>query len=121
MATLNANTVTDGSSNITARAWVNFNFETTPTIRKAYNVNSLTRNGTGDYTVTFSITFADANYVTLATGQDITAGTNTSAPSVGLVDSGTASPTTTAVRLSGVNATGSAVIDFPTCNVLVFR
>jgi hypothetical protein len=45
------------------RAWVNFNGTTSPgTIRANGNVSSVTRNGTGDYTVNFSTAMPDANY-----------------------------------------------------------
>ena len=44
------------------RAWVNFNGVTTATIRASFNVSSVVRNGTGDYTVNFSNTLNDANY-----------------------------------------------------------
>lgn len=48
-----------------AKAWVNFNGTTASpsTIRASYNVSSVTKNGTGDYTVNFTTALADANYV----------------------------------------------------------
>jgi hypothetical protein len=64
----------DGTGNITipatsisganvAKAWVNFNGTTSPgTIRSSFNVSSVTKNGTGDYTVNFTTAMADANY-----------------------------------------------------------
>ena len=47
-----------------AKAWVNFNGTTaTPsTIRSSYNISSITKNGTGDWTVNFTNATADANY-----------------------------------------------------------
>lgn len=46
-----------------AKAWVNFNGTTSPgTIRSSYNVSSVTKNGTGDYTVNFATALADTNY-----------------------------------------------------------
>ena len=53
------------------KAWVNFDgtFGTSPFtisnggIRGSYNVSSVTDNGTGNYTINFSITFANTNYV----------------------------------------------------------
>jgi hypothetical protein len=49
------------------KAWVNFNGTTSPgTIRSSYNVSSVTRNSTGDYTVNFATALADANYSFLA-------------------------------------------------------
>ena len=46
------------------RAWVNFNGSTaTPsTIRGSGNVSSITKGGTGDYTVNFATALVDANY-----------------------------------------------------------
>jgi hypothetical protein len=38
------------------------------TIRSSYNVSSITKNGTGDYTVNFTAALADANYSVLLTG-----------------------------------------------------
>lgn len=46
-----------------AKAWVNFNGTTSPgTIRSSFNVSSVTKNGTGDYTVNFTTALADTNY-----------------------------------------------------------
>jgi hypothetical protein len=44
------------------RAWVNFNGVTTATIRASYNVSSVTRNSSGDYTINFTTALSDANY-----------------------------------------------------------
>lgn len=44
------------------RAWVNFNGTGTVAIRASGNVSSITDNGTGDYTVNFTVAMADANY-----------------------------------------------------------
>jgi hypothetical protein len=48
-----------------AKAWVNFDGTTSSpsTIRSSYNVTSVTKNGTGDYTINFTNALADANYV----------------------------------------------------------
>jgi len=45
-----------------AKAWVNFNGTGTVAIRESGNVGSITDNGTGDYTVTFTTAMVDANY-----------------------------------------------------------
>ena len=44
------------------KAWINFNGTSTIAIRSSYNISSITDNGTGDYTVTFSTAMEDANY-----------------------------------------------------------
>ena len=59
------------------RAWVNFNgTSATPiTPRANYNVGSVTKNGTGDYTVNFTTALSDANYAVCGTAGDYTGGT----------------------------------------------
>jgi hypothetical protein len=50
------------------RAWVNFNGVGTVAIRGSGNVTSITDNGTGDYTVNFTVAMPDANYAAVAGG-----------------------------------------------------
>jgi hypothetical protein len=47
-----------------AKAWVNFDGTLSGTItpRASYNVTSVTKNGTGDYTINFTNAMSDANY-----------------------------------------------------------
>jgi hypothetical protein len=53
----------------TCRAWVNFDGTTSPgTIRASGNVSSVTRNGTGDYTVNFTTAMPDADYAAVQGG-----------------------------------------------------
>lgn len=49
-----------------ARAWVNF-AGSTGTINASGNVSGVTRNSTGNYTITFSTAMADANYSVVGT------------------------------------------------------
>ena len=44
------------------RAWVNFNGTGTVAIRASGNVSSITDNGTGDYSMNFTVAMVDANY-----------------------------------------------------------
>lgn len=46
------------------RAWVNFNGNSgaSPVIRASFNVSSVVRNSTGNYTITFTNALTDANY-----------------------------------------------------------
>ena len=55
-----ANNVIQGS----AKAWVNFNGTLSGTItpRASFNVNSVTKNSTGIYTINFTTAMPDANY-----------------------------------------------------------
>ena len=46
----------------TCKAWVNFTGTGTVAINDSFNVASITDNGTGDYTITFTNAMANANY-----------------------------------------------------------
>ena len=50
-----------------AKAWVNFNGTGTIAERDSFNVASLTDNGTGNYTVTYTNAMPNANYAAVAT------------------------------------------------------
>ena len=55
------------------RAWVNFN-GSTAAVRASFNVTSVTKNGTGDYTVNFTNAFADINYSGVGSGGNAAGG-----------------------------------------------
>ena len=92
MSTLKVNTVqhnTSGFNNVVqftdgagtqngtlCRAWVNFNGQGTIAIRVSFNVSSITDLGTGEYRITWSNSFADANYCVVA-GNSIQADSST--------------------------------------------
>ncbi len=66
-----------------AKAWVNFNGTTSPgTIASSYNVSSVTKVGTGNYTVNFIAAMADANYSPILTVGDAAASTVNYAASI---------------------------------------
>jgi hypothetical protein len=52
-----------------AKAWVNFNGTGTVAIRQSGNVSSITDNGVGRYTLTFTNAIEDANYNFVFGGQ----------------------------------------------------
>jgi hypothetical protein len=69
--TIVSDTVQDGTGNSctttqtifgSAKAWVTFNGTGTIAINASYNVSSLYRNGTGDYTIFLTNAVADTNY-----------------------------------------------------------
>lgn len=67
----------NGQPGFLARAWVNFDGTLAgPSIspRASANVLSVTKNGTGDYTITFSTNLTDANYAALVTSQPTSGG-----------------------------------------------
>jgi hypothetical protein len=70
-STVPVDTVVNG----TAKAWVHFDGTGTVAIRRAFNVSSLTDNGTGDYTVNFTTAMPDANY-SAAVGWNVFSSTN---------------------------------------------
>jgi hypothetical protein len=94
-----ASTSSDNVINGCAKAWVNFNgtgtASTNQTIRASFNVSSVFKNGTGQYTINFTNALADANYVTLFTpgGQETTSTANFDMPRR------STTPTTTAVEV----------------------
>jgi hypothetical protein len=44
------------------KAWVNFHGITAASVRSSYNVTSVVRNGTGDYSIVFTVPFSNAAY-----------------------------------------------------------
>jgi hypothetical protein len=74
-------TTTGSAPAYACRAWVNFDgtrdtsgavstANTNRLIRASGNVTSVLRNGTGDYTITFTTAMSDANYSVLLTGDN---------------------------------------------------
>lgn len=53
-----------------AKAWVNFDGTGTVRIRGAFNVSSITDNGTGAYTVNFTVAMPDVNFSAVAACED---------------------------------------------------
>lgn len=82
-----------------AKAWVNFTSAATPIINAGYNVTSVTKNATGDFTINFTTAFASASYACLITAR---AGANNG---FGQIASGTA-PTASAVRVNFITYDG---------------
>jgi hypothetical protein len=118
MSTLVAQTISNGTISTStanvingAKAWVNFN-GTNGVIRASYNVSSVTRNTTGDYTVNFTTAFADANYAAVY-GAGFTVNSDNS-----LKWAEATTYTTTAVRLYNV---GTSYGDSTQNSVAIFR
>jgi hypothetical protein len=106
-----------------AKAWVNFNGTTASpsTIRASYNVSSVTKNASGDYTVNFTTAMVDANYVTTGSCQRV------SGASEGILtiyavnlDGTLVAPTTSAARVN-TSQRAAGVIDSAYVNVVIFR
>ena len=56
-------TLLAGSTSQLCQAWVQFSYSSGVTINGQYNVSSVTRTSTGQYTINFTNAFVDANYV----------------------------------------------------------
>jgi len=106
-ATVPVDTVVNG----TAKAWVNFNGTGTVAIRRAFNVSSITDNGTGNYTVNFTTAMPDANY-SVSTSARATTSNLFAAPLAGDVSIGS-------FNFITVNS-GSSVTDTATACCSVF-
>jgi len=52
-----------------ARAWIRFDGTGTPSIDDSFNVSSITDNGTGDYTITFTNALPSTNYTVAGSAQ----------------------------------------------------
>lgn len=97
------------------RAWVNFDGTGTVAIRGSGNVTSITDNGTGDYTVTFTTAMSDANYsVTGALGGSTILG-------IDLTLLGATAPTTSAIRIGTRGTTSGTLTDTTYVDVAIFR
>lgn len=90
--------------------WVRF-VGSTGAITSDVGVTSVTRHGTGDYTVTFDSAFGDANYVVSGSVAFTGAG------GYMIVENATVSRTTTTLRFWTWG--GGAVFDFPSVSVIV--
>lgn len=103
----------DSGGGNACKAWVNFNGTVaTPSIRASYNVGSVTKNATSDYTVNFTAALTDANFcATFSKGESAaTAG-------YGSRDLWVKAYATNSVRIVG-SATAQ---DFEFFNLSVFR
>lgn len=113
-----ATTMVTGSQAV--KAWVNFNGTGTVAIRAAYNVASISDNGTGDYTVNFDTALADANYAALVTNDKALVVNQAALFSTTV--SATSSAFNLQTREGNLNNTGSgAVSDQVNVRVAVFR
>jgi hypothetical protein len=96
------------------RAWVNFNGTGTVAIRAAYNVTSITDNGTGQYAVNFTTALPDANYAVLLS---IGSGTGGSSSATSL----TGARTTTSTNVTTLTSSGASFDDNANVQVAIFR
>jgi hypothetical protein len=121
MSTLVAQTISNGtvstsSANViqgSAKAWVRF-VGSTAVISASYNVSSVTRNATGEYTVNFTNAFADANYAFAISVCNIAGAATVYAQAQ------STPPTTTTIRFATTNTSGTTG-DVDRASVTIFR
>lgn len=93
------------------RAWVNFN-GTNASIRSSFNVSSVTRNATGDYTVNFTTAMPDSFFA---------AATSSGLSTVGNYQSTSNARNTTFVRMGSYLINGASAVDGDITSCAVFR
>jgi len=98
------------------RAWVNFNGTGTVAIRASGNVSSITDNGTGDYTVNFSVAMLGSNYAVSGTAQD-----NDSGDTFLGIPSNSAIFSTTQVKVVAISSTSGNRLDSAIVSVAINR
>jgi hypothetical protein len=113
---------TSSTVNGTAKAWVNFDGNTSVAIRASFNVSSVTRNTTGQFGVNFTNALADANYaanVSCSVGS--TTAPVTSITMFGARDASPTAPTTTGFIFIVTMGGGFTNANPTYCCVSVFR
>ena len=96
------------------RAWANWNGTSSGTItpRGSGNVSSVTKNGTGDYTVNFTNALVDANYSSVSTAGELVGDNNSTTRILAM--------STSSVRI-GVKNGSFAYTDYGVVSIAIFR
>jgi hypothetical protein len=119
---------TDDLADGRCRAWVNFAGNgtngTNQTIRASFNVSSVYKNGTGDYTINFTSALPDANYC--ITGITSISGYYGADTALILGEALSASntyslKTASAIRVYTLNNDSNALVDAFSTNISIFR
>jgi hypothetical protein len=108
-------TASGSAPSYSARVWVNFNGTGTIAVRNSGNVSSLTDNGTGDYTVSFTTALSASTYCVTAHTNHVTNTSNTR----GFLQSKTTNRTTTTIRVVCVGD-GGTILDFEVIDFALF-
>ena len=120
MSTLKVNSIEPANAGsedyFLAKAWISFNNVGATSVRASGNVSSMTDNGTGNNTISWSTAFSDANYAyTFGTKSEYTDTT----PRL-LFVKGNETVSTTQLRTQLGLPSGS-IVDVPISNVVVTR
>ena len=98
-----------------SKAWLCYN-GTTQTILGSFNVSSVTRNGTGDYTMNFTTAMPNANYAVAGMARN-----NDNNNDTYIVQMQLSSTKTTSAFQFTARENGGTGQDTPECDVVVFR
>jgi hypothetical protein len=112
--TSNGTTWTSSANTQYVKVWVNFDGTGTPAIREDFNVSSITDNGTGDYTVNFTNSLADANYSASVTSGGFTTTDRTILGTAYALATGS-------VKVNAVICTNAVYYDPNLMSVAIFR
>ncbi len=96
------------------KAWVSYN-GVTPAINASDNVSSVTKNGSGDYTINFIRAMQDTNYIVMGRTDSATGATRNTTPDI---DVQTYSTTSCRILVSDTAGTG---FDYPEVQFMVVR
>ena len=126
MSLIKANNITNTTGGIPTvksqqlipTAWVNFNGTGTVAIRDSEGVSSITDNGTGDYTVTFTSAMANTNYSTVIGGNQIM-NTSTRSDTVGKVPAIYNVSTGSVTLICGFFSSTAQIRDFDLVNAAI--
>jgi len=106
-----------------AKAWVNFNgVPSTPTVNSQFNVSSVVKNSTGNYTVNFTTAMSNSTYAVHTTGTENTTGEIARVACIyGDASTGASGKTTSAVRVVFGATNAATFFDSAEMNVSVFN
>lgn len=111
----------DGLPALLPRAWVNFNGTGTIAIRNGQNISSISKNGTGDYTINFTTPMPDTNYGVMMSWQTHESGGHQSNDNVFMSLYNGASLNTGSVRVNSQYGNLNASFDMWTVCVTIIR
>lgn len=110
--TINTDTgvfTTNNAYNGIAKAWVSFT--STPTVQSSFNIGSITKNGTGDYTVNFATSMPNTNYAINVSAMRQDSAVSGIMATVKNISNGTTAIQTGSVRVQLVNYNGVSDTD----------
>ena len=107
------------------RAWVNFHGAGGSTVRASFNVSSVVRNSTGNYTINFTTSMPDGNYSVVGSVAGSTgtgaAGNNVIAEAIGVAGTLYSGKSASAVQILTSDNNADTLIDAFSANVAIFR